>query len=257
MIAAERHVQIEAILRGKVSVTVNELSEMLGVSPVTIRSDLNHLAEQGRLARTHGGATLANDLHRREFSFETRQQLHADQKRAIGELAATLIRRTEVVLLDASTTAFAIAEAIKRNPDITDVTVVTTGVRTALEMAGTPGISTIIAGGFVRDISGSTTGSLAVDVLNKINIHKAFLGAWGVNIAQGLTETHLLEVELKTNIMAHCDEAIAVVDSSKIGRVALATFAQVDQIARLVTDAGTDPDPLQAFRDRGVEVFVA
>ena len=257
MLPGQRHTQIEEILQEKHSVTVNELSEMLDVSPVTIRNDLNHLAEQGRLLRTHGGATVANNLHGRELSFETRQRLHSDQKRQIGKLATSLIQPTDVILLDSSTTACAIAEEIKRNPEIVDITVVTTGVRTALNLAGTPLITTIIVGGIVRDISGSSTGSLVFNTLDQLNIHKAFLGAWGVTTSQGLTETHLLEVELKKNIIAHCDEIIAVADSSKIGRVALASFACLEEISCLVTDDGADPKQIEALRMQGVDVLIA
>ena len=257
MLPNERQAQIEEILQEKQSVTVIELSETLDVSAVTIRSDLNHLDEMGRLLRTHGGATITNNLHRREFSFETRQRLHSEQKRQIGQLAASLIQPTDVILLDSSSTAFAIAEEIIRNPEIVDITVVTTGVRTALELAGAPLISTIIVGGIVREISGSSTGSLVVNTLDQINIHKAFLGAWGVTVSQGLTETHLLEVELKKNIIAHCDEIIAVADSSKIGRVALASFACLEDISRLVTDDDADPEQIEALRLRGVEVLLA
>jgi DeoR family transcriptional regulator of aga operon len=257
MIPGERHAHIETILQDRHSVTVNELSEMLDVSSVTIRNDLNHLAELGRLQRTHGGAVVAHNAYGPEFSFETRQQLHSDQKQRIGQRAARLIQPTDVILLDSSTTSFAIAQEIKRNANIVDITVVTTGVRTALALAGASLISTIIIGGIVREISGSATGSLVRNTLNQINIHKAFLGAWGVTIDQGLTETHLLEVELKQYIIAHCDETIAVVDSSKLGRVALASFAGLDEISSLVTDADADAEQIETLRRHGVVVLIA
>ena len=257
MLAPERHNQIEAILRDKRTASVAELSELLSVSSVTVRNDLKQMAKRGRLLRTHGGATVINNHLNGEFSFGQRKLLRADEKQRIGKLAASLIQPVESILLDSSTTALAVGQAIKRHPDLGDLTIVTTGVHTALAVAGTPGITTILAGGILRDVTGSVTGSLVIDVLEKINIHKAFLGAWGLTCEAGLSDTSLEEVELKQRIIARCPEVIIVIDSSKLGRVALASFASVENISRLVTDDGAPPELIQEIEKRGVEVLVA
>jgi len=257
MLAPERHNQIEAILREKQTASVADLSEMLKVSPVTVRLDLKQMAEQARLVRTHGGAIAIDHQLNGEFSFGQRKLLKSAEKQRIGKLAASLIRPVESILLDSSTTALAVGEAIKRHPDLGDLTIVTTGVHTALTVAGTPGITTILAGGILRDVTGSITGSLVNDVLDKINIHKAILGAWGLTCEAGLTDTSLEEVELKQRIIARCPEVIIVIDSSKLERVALASFASLDQISRLVTDDGAPPELIREIEKRGVEVLVA
>ena len=257
MLATERHNQIEAILRDKQTASVAELSETLKVSPVTVRHDLKQMAEQRRLVRTHGGATVIDLQLNGEFSFGQRRMLKSTEKQRIGKLAASLIRPVESILLDSSTTALAVGEAIKRHPDLGDLTIVTTGVHTALAVAGTPGITTILAGGILRDVTGSITGSLVIDVLDKINIHKAFLGAWGLTCEAGLTDTSLEEVELKQRIIARCPEVIIVIDSGKLGRVALASFASVENISRLVTDDGAPPELIREIEARGVEVLIA
>ena len=87
--------------------------------------------------------------------------------------------------------------------------------------------------------------------------HKAILGTWGITVEQGLTETHLLEAELKKSIIARCDEVIVVADSSKIGRVALASFACLEEISHLVTDDSANPDRIEALRYHGVDVLIA
>lgn len=257
MFMTERHNQIVEILTEKKTATVAELSELLNVSPVTVRNDLNHLAEQRRVVRTHGGASIADERVRQEYTFATRQRLRSAQKQRIGELAADLIQPVESILLDASTTALAVGQAIKRRPELTDLTIVATGVWTALEMLGSPGLTIILAGGILRDTTGSITGSMAQDMLTKINLHKAFLGAWGVTIEEGLTDTHLQEVELKQAIIERCQEVIAVVDGSKFGQVALASFAPIDKISRIVTDDSAPPDLVRALRERGIDVLIA
>jgi DeoR family transcriptional regulator of aga operon len=191
------------------------------------------------------------------LTFATRQQLHAAQKECIGALAASLVQPLDSILLDASTTALAVGRVLKQRQDLTEVTIISTGVWTALEMLGTPHLNIMLAGGNLRNTTGSIIGSIAREVLSKINIHRAFLGAWGLTVTHGLTEANMQEVELKQFIIERCQEVIAVVDSSKFGQVALSTFAPLDKISRIVTDDGAPTEMVAEFRARGIEVLIA
>jgi len=253
----QRHNQIVEILNEKQTVTVAKLSQLLDVSSVTVRNDLKQLAEQGRLVRTHGGATIAGERARQEYTFATRQQLHAGHKQAIGELAATLVGPMESILLDSSTTALAVGTAIKRQNNLVDLTVVATGVWTAVEMLGIPNINVMMLGGLLRNTTGSITGSIAHDMLRNFNIQKAFLGAWGLSLEEGLTDTNLQEVELKRCIVNRSQEIVAVVDGRKFGQVGLASFAATDKLTCIVTDDTAPPDAVANFRAHGIEVLVA
>jgi DeoR family transcriptional regulator of aga operon len=257
MLINDRQNQILDILVEQQSVSVTELVALLNVSAVTIRTDLNQLADQGKLVRTHGGAMLVGEKTRQELTFATRQQLHAAQKECIGALAASLVQPLDSILLDASTTALAVGRVLKQRQDLTEVTIISTGVWTALEMLGTPHLNIMLAGGNLRNTTGSIIGSIAREVLSKINIHRAFLGAWGLTVTHGLTEANMQEVELKQFIIERCQEVIAVVDSSKFGQVALSTFAPLDKISRIVTDDGAPAEMVAEFRARGIEVLIA
>ena len=252
----DRHQKILEILAHQESVAVTDLSDQFGVSPVTIRSDLNHLAERGHVIRTHGGARLAGERMRQEYTYATRQRINAKHKKCIGELAASLIQSDEAILLDASTTAVAIGKALMQRTDLKNITVVTTGIWTALELLGTPHINLVISGGHVRETTGSITGSLTHDVLKGFNFRRAFLGAWGITIEEGLTDTPLAEVELKQVIVQKSQEVYAVIDGSKFGRLALASFASIDQITSIITDNSAPEDDVVALRDRGVDVQI-
>jgi DeoR/GlpR family transcriptional regulator of sugar metabolism len=252
-----RHRQIIEMLAARDTVSVVELSEQLDVSEVTIRSDLNLLADQGRIIRLHGSARLAGERARQEFTFSTRQRINAQQKQRIGELASSLIQPSESILLDASTTAVAVAHAIRRDLNHMEITVVTTGIWTALELLGSPNIHVVLAGGHVRNTTGSLVGDIANDILNKFNFQKAFFGATGIHPTEGLTDTPLVEVELKRAAIRRSQESIAVVDGSKFDRLALASFASVEQISRIVTDETAPENMLSAFRTRGVNVMIA
>ena len=198
MRVSERQQQILDILITRESATVADLSESLRVSTVTIHADLAGLADDGRIVRTHGGARLADGRTRQELSFVTRQDINAAQKSAIGQKAASLIAPVESILLDASSTAVATAQGIKAYSQFRELTVVTTGIWTALELMGVSNIHVLLTGGLARGQTGSLTGLIAQKALRDLNFSKAFLGAWGLFTPEGgLTDVHLTEVEIK------------------------------------------------------------
>ncbi|MFN2135793.1 MAG: DeoR/GlpR family DNA-binding transcription regulator [Candidatus Promineifilaceae bacterium] len=256
MAVAERQEQIVDLLYKQKSATVVELSALFDVSPVTIRSDLNQMAEQGRIVRTHGGALLAGERTRQEYSFTARQRLHAPQKQRIGQAAAALVQPGEAILLDASTTAFAVGKALKERTDLYNVTVVTTGIWTALELLGSPALEIVLTGGHVRTASGSIAGVIAHDVLGRFYFQKAFLGAWGVTLTEGLMDSPLAEVDLKRTIVSRSQELIAIVDGSKFGRTSLAPYAKLEEATRLICDQSAPRPIIVAMRDLGLSVSV-
>lgn len=252
-----RHQHILETLAARQNATVNELSSLLKVSEVTIRADLNQLAGEGKVIRERGGARLAEERIRQEYTYQTRKSLNADKKRKIGQLAATFIRPMESILLDSSTTAVAVAQALKDNEELKDITVVPTGIWTAIELMCCPDVNVLLAGGYLRHTTGSIAGLPANDLLKNFNIQKAFLGAWGISLENGLTDTHLLEVELKRFIVQHVKEVIVVVDGSKFNQSALAAYANIEQITRVITDDSAPKEVLDKISSRGVEILVA
>lgn len=253
----DRQQRILETLLVQQTATVAELSELLQVSAVTIRNDLSQLVEQGRVVRTHGGARISSGRARQELTFATRQQIRAGYKQRIGELAATLVEPLDSILLDASTTAVAVAQALKHNQAHHDITVVATGIWTALELVDARHINVVLAGGSVRSITGSLTGSITNQVLGTFNFNKVFLGAWGLTLGEGLTDSHLAEVELKRIIVNRAQNVVAVIDGSKFGRRGLASFASVDRLTHVVTDETAPQEMVESLHQRGVKVLVA
>ncbi|MBK8027475.1 MAG: DeoR/GlpR transcriptional regulator [Chloroflexi bacterium] len=253
----ERRDQIVNILSERERVTVNELSEMLNVSSVTVRGDLNFLAEEGRVVRVHGGAALAKPSMRHEMTFAARQRQRAAQKHAVAKLAATLVRPVDSILLDSSTTALAVAQAIKASPAISNVTVLTTGLWTAVAIMDSPNIHTIVAGGSLGSSSGSISGPITREMLGKYNINKAFVGALGLTLEDGLSGNDPLEIEIRQFMVESAREVIAVVDGSKFGHTGLASYARLDQLDYVVTEDSAPPEMIEALRERGVQVLVA
>jgi DeoR/GlpR family transcriptional regulator of sugar metabolism len=253
----DRQDKIINLLVNQQSVTVTELSEMFEVSPVTIRNDLNQMAEQGRVLRIHGGAMLAGERTRQEYSFTAQQRINASQKQLIGRTAADLVHSGESILLDASTTAFAVGQALKKKTDLYNVTVVTTGIWTALELLGGPHLDIVLTGGHVRTAAGSITGFIAHDNLGRFNFQKAFLGAWGITLEEGLMDSPMAEVDLKRTIISRSQELIAVIDGSKFGRTSLAPFASPLETHLIITDNSVPLQIQEEFRANGINIFIA
>lgn len=250
-----RREQILSIVQKNQSATVAELAELLQVSEVTVRQDLRRLADEGMLLRTRGGA-ITTDRANREATFHTRDRFRAEQKRGIGELAAGLVNPRDSIILDASTTSLYVARALLKRQDLHDLTVITNGIYTALELVNRPDITTILTGGILRPTAVSLIGTIVWDTLAKINAMKGFFGAHGISVEQGLTDVNIQEINVKKAMIERCQEVIAVADSSKFGEVGLASYAPIECVKRIITDSCA-PSMVEQFRARGVDVMIA
>jgi DeoR/GlpR family transcriptional regulator of sugar metabolism len=248
----ERRDQIVAQLGQAGRVSVVELSEQFSVTPATIRADLDALAADRLLTRTHGGA-LALDEERLELSFDFRRRLQARQKSRIGAAAAGMVEDGEAIILDASTTALAVATQLQERRELT---VLTNGLLIALALIDVPGITVVMPGGFVRRDSASMVGDEGHEFIERFNFQRGIFGAKGFTLEEGLTDVNAAEVSIKRDMVAHARQVVAVVDSSKWGRVGFASFASIEQLDCIITDAGAPSDMIAAVREDGVDVVI-
>jgi DeoR/GlpR family transcriptional regulator of sugar metabolism len=251
--ARERQEHIARIVEEHGRARVSDLAAQFRVSGVTIRKDLVALESERRLTRTHGGA-IAIDRSRPELSFDIRERLQADEKQWIGAAAAALVQDGESIVLDASTTALSVARHLKARPGWSQLTVLTNGLRIASELAGHPGIIVLMLGGRVRWEALSVVGQLGDGLFSRINVQKAFLGAAGFTLESGLADATDEEAQIKRSMVAAAREIIAIVDRTKWGRAAFATFCPTDQISTVLTDAGGPEEMVRALEGRGIQV---
>jgi DeoR/GlpR family transcriptional regulator of sugar metabolism len=240
---------------------VADLARRFGVSAVTIRKDLVALEAEGRLVRAHGGAIATEAVRqegtRAEGSFEVRERRQPIEKERIGAIAAGLVVDGESIAFDASTTALAVARHLKARGPWMHLTVITNGLRIASELAGTPGITVAMPGGFVRWEALSLVGQLGDGMFQKVNVQKAFLGAAGFTLESGLSDATEEEAQIKRFMTASAREVIAIVDSSKWQRAAFATFCRIDQLTGAIVDDGAPDAMVAALRERGITVYDA
>lgn len=246
----ERQEEICQLLKERRHLTVLELAKLLGVSEMTIRRDLRHLATLGLVQREHGKA-LYLEHQLQDTLFLARLGEAEKEKAAIGAKAAALISEGDSVILDAGTTTLAVAQAIRQKCVV---------ITNSLPIAGVLGereeVTVLVTGGELRGTTFALVGPLTRAGFTNFNANKLFLGATGVDLERGLSTTNMLESEVKQSMLEAAKEVILVAHSKKVGEVYYHTFAQWNQIQKLVTDQGLPEDVRMALEALGVEVLL-
>jgi DeoR family transcriptional regulator of aga operon/DeoR family fructose operon transcriptional repressor len=167
-----------------------------------------------------------------------------------------MVEDGETIVFDASTTALAVARHLKARGTWTALTVITNGLRIASELAGFPGITIAMPGGFVRWEALSVVGELGDGLFQRVNVQTAFLGAAGLSLESGLSDATQEEAQIKRAMASSARHVVAIVDHSKWQRAALATFCTIDELGAVITDELAPAPTVAALRGRGVDVHV-
>lgn len=252
-----RRERMLGLLREQDFARVNELAEAFGVSGVTVRADLDALEEQGKVRRVRGGAVAAGPALT-EASFEMSLGAAAVEKGLIAKAAARLISSGESVLMGAGTTTAYVARELVARPDLTEVTVFTNGLRTALELEpAIPRFSVVVTGGSLRRQQHSLVDPMGGRLLDGIRASTVFLGCGGVHLDSGFTNVNLPDAEMKQRMLRAAGRRIMVADSTKLGRVELAPICPLSGVDLLITGESADPDAVARLRERGLKVELA
>ncbi len=232
MINSTRQNQILEILQDQGECSIDSLAEKFGTSGMTVRRDLQALADLGRVIRTHGGARLASGVNF-EFAFLQRTKLAQKEKKAIGKLAADLIQEGQSVILDSGTTTLAIAEHLKLRRNIK---VVTTSLPIASMLQFNESIEINLLGGQLRAGTPDLSGAITLANLEMLHTDLAFVGADAID-ASGAAYTDSADLVVMLSKMAQAaGKAYVVADSSKLNRTALWKIFPLKKVAGLITD---------------------
>jgi len=245
-------------LRQDTVVTTRSLSDHLGVSEPTIRRDLEELEKDGLVERIHGGARLLKPaawrMDKRELPFYMRREVAKNEKQAIARAALQLLEPDQVIMLDASTTCLYFAQVI---PDDMSLTIITHSACLPIELAGRSGLQVICTGGILQPMSLFYLGPDSDRTLRRLRAHRAFFSVKGLTLREGCTDATLAEVQLKSLMVEQVHELIILADHTKLGNIALASFAPLSRVHTLVTDDQANPEMVQAIREAGVQVIIA
>lgn len=245
MTTFERRQRILSLLREQPGVRVTELARLLGVSQGTIRNDLEFLEEAEQLTRVRGGAVLSNSHLIRSPAFEARARINVAAKQRIARWAADMVEDGDSILLDASTTVFYMAPFLQ---DLRNLTVVTNGIEVGLALAQNPAHTVILVGGVLRPDISAVIGHLGEKMLNDLHIKTAFVSCSGFSVEKGLTQIDIQEAQLKSRMIRSAERVMALVDSTKFGKVDLTPFAGLNRISHIFTDSNVDPQVVARVR---------
>ncbi|MEG6565782.1 DeoR/GlpR family DNA-binding transcription regulator [Thermoanaerobacterium saccharolyticum] len=250
MFGEERRMKIAEILSKDKSITVSQLSEILGVSESTIRRDLKMLEIDGFIQRTHGGAILNTHTHY-EPSFVEKEDYELPSKMQIGRMAASLIEEGDSVILDAGTTTLMIAKSLQ---DI-HLTVVTNSPIIAIELSNRNNIELIVTGGIERLNTKALVGPIAEMVIRNFKVDKAFIGANAISYENGLMTPDIIEANTKKAMIDVSNEVYAVVDHTKFGKKSFVKFADLSDITAIITDDELDYEIVRKYEQANVDVL--
>lgn len=233
--------------------SVRELSVLCGVSEMTIRRDLDVLEREGMIRRHHGGA-VATRRSMIEAPYAERSTRNRDEKQRIARFVVSEIRDGQSVAIGVGSTPQEVASMLLT---FNELQVLTPSLRTALILAQSPAISTVVPGLIVRGAEGTMVGAEAVEHVNQFHFDLAIVGAAGVDTAAGITEYNADEVAVTRAMCRRSARRIVVADSTKLGRVAAVVVSELESIDSLVTGKEADPELVGQLRDAGVEVHQA
>jgi DeoR family transcriptional regulator of aga operon len=233
-----RRARIVELVRSHDFVRVADLGEMLGVSPVTVRGDLDVLAARGDVRRIRGGA----------ISHDAPAEAPADEDEGIGRAAAALLAEGECAFVAAGAVGLARALAGRRG------VVVTNGLDVARLLAG--GLPEVVVTG--GTLSGEALlDPLAEPVLERVHGDVAFVGCAGIDAVAGATDVSLPVAAVKRRLLLAAARRVVLVPAAGVGAVRTGAVCAVDDVDVLVTGGGAPAGALDALREAGVEVVVA
>ncbi len=249
----DRQREIIKILRQQSSAKVTDLAGSLGVSQVTIRSDLDALETAGYIERMRGGAVLKDAYQILTPALAERARVNETAKQRIARRAAEMVHDGDLILLDDSTTTIHMVPYLKKHKNLT---IVTNGVETALALSQDNLHTVILLGGMMHNNGASVVGPIGEGNLDNLRCQTAFLSCTGFSLELGLTQSDLHDAQIKRQMVKATQQVIALVDASKFDKTDLTPFAAIEHIAHLITDREVEPVFIDTLHAAGATITV-
>ncbi len=231
MYISPRHEKILDVAKAEERVLVDELAARFGVTPQTIRKDLNELCDKRLLTRIHGGAEFPSGVANVEY--EDRRKIAAAEKNAIGAAAAQLIPDESSLFINIGTTTEAVSEALLGHAGLMAIT---NNINVANKMRVYPKFEVVMAGGVVRSTDGGIVGETAVDFIRQFKVDHAVIGSSAIDNDGALLDFDIREVKVAQAIIENARNVILVADSTKFERTAPVRIGHLSQVNTFVTD---------------------
>ncbi len=254
MISAQRRALILERLRQDGAGSIVGLSQSIGVSPSTIRRDLEYLTQEGYLERSHGGAVLKEQQHTTfEIAREIGVHVAHQAKVAIGISASGLVEAGQSVIFDSSSTVLEAAKAIAAKDVV--LTACTNDLAIAMVLARVPKMHLVVLGGTLRPGSLTMIGDPGLSFLDRLHADIAFIGIH--SLASGrLSETSIDLAAMKRRMLLSAAHTVVLADSTKFKHPAFCDVCAAAEVRTIITDASITASDRQQLIDAGVAVVV-
>lgn len=248
MLASQRRSQILEEVRRTGAVRVSVLVEALGVSDMTIRRDLEVLAQEGEVRKVHGGAVLPGGRSTEEPGFAAKSNRQNLEKQAIAAEALHMVEPGMAVGMSGGTTTWTFARLLR---DVPDITVVTNSVQVADLFSREPrSDQTVVLTGGIRTPSEALVGPFAVSAIRSVNLDIMFMGVHGMDPRNGFTTPNLVEAETDRAFVEASRRFVVLADHTKYGVLGISTIAPLEAADVLVTDSGLAEENRASLRER-------
>ena len=235
----ESYRKLIEMLQKNRKVDVNELAAYFSTSQMTIRRDLNALAEQYNIIRTHGGAMIGDQPVVRIVSFDEKRIAHRKEKNAIAAMGASLLRSGQRIYLDSGSTTRILLDYLDRDMKAVLVCNHLGVAKQALEF---PNLSVIMLGGDMIRLSNCSSGPVAEEQIQKYSLDAAFIGAAAIGNDGNLFDGFSPEARFKSHIFKVASRVYLLADSTKINTYDLNQFGHLNHVDTVITDRGIDKE---------------
>ena len=251
--AEERREEIIKAVQSRGKVRVGELSRRFAVTEVSIRNDLDLLAAEGYLIRTHGGATAPlaayDNMNKNE-----RYLSNSAAKEALARQVASLVNDNDTIMMNAGTTLLYVLRALRHKKNLS---IVTNSLQSAAEAASFSGFNVILLGGQLDSKYHFTFGQDTVQQLEEYHANKCILSVDGICPTYGLSLYYPNETNVILKMMEMSKSVIVAADRTKLFKTTFSRVAPLSSISSLVTNAGEDRHTVTPFTEAGISVYEA
>jgi DeoR family glycerol-3-phosphate regulon repressor len=237
MFVTKRQSRILDLLTTNGQVLVDELVIEFGVTPQTIRTDLNELSHANKITRVHGGARQID--RRANVEYEARRQIAAPQKVLIGKAASKIIPDNTSLFINIGTTTEAFSDALI---DHKGLMIITNNINVASRLRLFKDNEVIITGGVVRPSDGGIVGEAAVDFIENFKVDFAIIGTSAIDSDGSLLDFDFREVKVAQAIIKNARHVVLLADSTKFARSAPVRIGHISQINTFITDTIVDDE---------------
>ncbi|MDR0349774.1 MAG: DeoR/GlpR family DNA-binding transcription regulator [Tannerella sp.] len=252
MISELRKEVILETLTEKGVLYTSDIMKICNVSEITIRRDLIDLESRGLLIRTHGGAIKSKTLDHQLFSYDLKINKNKQCKELICRLAAGCIKDHDIIFIDCGTTLSFLTQFIVNM----NLTVITNSLPVVSELISVSNIRLSLIGGEIASERQAIYGPLAERSIDYYHANKAFVGADGVSLHNGLSSYDEKEAAITRKMIENADEVFLLCDSSKIEKNSYVRFAPLSKIHHLITDKGLFADYVNLYKGAGIDLVV-